>query len=246
MLIHGYGGDHSSWGPAIAPLAENFRTLAVDLPGYGKSPAAPEAVSPAAHADAILSLLEGIDGPVCLIGWSHGGATALRVALRAPDRVDCIVAISAGYAYAVPGVRDPDLAGHQPGGLADFPADTPKRAAAHLRRAFADDSVAADPGFLEATVSYARQHAETNARLIEAYRTGEDTLDGRLGDLEVPVMVVSGTFDEIAPPHLDDRLARELPNAVLLRFPHSAHVVPIEETNAFVTMTTAFANRHLR
>ena len=39
LLLHGGGVDsaHLSWSPIIAPLGENFRVFAPDLPGYGQS-----------------------------------------------------------------------------------------------------------------------------------------------------------------------------------------------------------------
>src|ERR1043166_691919 len=37
LLLHGMFGDYLDWEPVIEPLAERFRVIAVDLPGFGDS-----------------------------------------------------------------------------------------------------------------------------------------------------------------------------------------------------------------
>ncbi len=65
-----------------------FRTLAADLPGFGRTPA-PEgsSLTPGLMADAVISMARGLEKPPIVLGMSMGGRVALEVALRAPESI---------------------------------------------------------------------------------------------------------------------------------------------------------------
>jgi pimeloyl-ACP methyl ester carboxylesterase len=85
VLIHGIGLRWQIWRPVIDPLARDFRVIACDSPGFGKSPPLVGGVSPtiAAYADAFASFFaaEGLARPH-VAGNSMGGAIALELARR--------------------------------------------------------------------------------------------------------------------------------------------------------------------
>lgn len=93
LLVHGLGASHHDWVHQIPVLAQRYRVLAVDLPGFGASPAQPGLRSLAQYADAVLAELDrrGIAELHGLAGHSMGGAIALEMALRAPQRVARLV-----------------------------------------------------------------------------------------------------------------------------------------------------------
>ncbi len=101
VLLHGGGPGASAWsnfGTNMPVIARRFRTLMMDLPGYGKSAARPVT----GHfftvaAEALAGLLDelGIQ-KVHLIGNSLGGGTALRFTLLSPDRVGRLVLMGPG------------------------------------------------------------------------------------------------------------------------------------------------------
>jgi pimeloyl-ACP methyl ester carboxylesterase len=83
VLLHGLGGELCVWEPVLDALAAERDVIAVDLPGFGRSPALPDEVTPApgALARAIGTLLDdlGLD-TVHLAGNSLGGWIALELA----------------------------------------------------------------------------------------------------------------------------------------------------------------------
>jgi 4,5:9,10-diseco-3-hydroxy-5,9,17-trioxoandrosta-1(10),2-diene-4-oate hydrolase len=101
VLLHGGGPGASAWsnfGRNMPVIAERFRTVMMDLPGYGQTGARPAT----GHfftvaAEALAGLLDqlGID-QVHLIGNSLGGGTALRFALRFPERAGRLVLMGPG------------------------------------------------------------------------------------------------------------------------------------------------------
>ncbi|MEJ7787901.1 MAG: alpha/beta fold hydrolase, partial [Solirubrobacteraceae bacterium] len=84
VLLHPLGGDRRVWRPVLERLAPHRDVIAVDLPGFGGSPALADEQHPIALAAAVSGLLRelGIDGGRAhLAGNSLGGWVALEVAL---------------------------------------------------------------------------------------------------------------------------------------------------------------------
>ncbi|WP_436491966.1 4,5:9,10-diseco-3-hydroxy-5,9,17-trioxoandrosta-1(10),2-diene-4-oate hydrolase [Actinokineospora sp. HUAS TT18] len=101
VLLHGGGPGASGWsnfGRNVPIFAERFRTIVIDQPGYGKSDK-PEVQGQyfTFSADALLSIMDelGIE-KADLVGNSLGGGTAVRFALRHPDRAGRLVLMAPG------------------------------------------------------------------------------------------------------------------------------------------------------
>jgi len=98
LLLHGLGGSWRSWRPVLNLLATERRVIAVDLPGFGKTPPLAEDAPLSELADALCSFLTehnliGID----VAGYCLGGWLALELARR--GAVGAAVAINpAGFA----------------------------------------------------------------------------------------------------------------------------------------------------
>jgi 2-succinyl-6-hydroxy-2,4-cyclohexadiene-1-carboxylate synthase len=103
VLLHGFTGAAESWSSVVAAL-DGHTTIAVDLPGHGRSdaPADPARYGLRAFADDLALLLdaEGIDR-AAVLGYSLGGRAALRFALAHPARTAALLLESAS-----PGIAD--------------------------------------------------------------------------------------------------------------------------------------------
>src|SRR5580693_5630993 len=101
VMLHGGGpgaAGVSNYSRNIDSLAEHFRVIVPDLPGYGRSSKGVDGSDPFGYlADTIRALLDalGIDR-ASLVGNSYGGACALRLALDTPERVDKLVLMGPG------------------------------------------------------------------------------------------------------------------------------------------------------
>ena len=86
VLIHGAGGHHLYWPPQVRRLHDQ-RTFALDLPGHGKS-AGTGHQTIEAYADEVAEFIQSIGlSKAVLVGHSMGGAVALELASRNPERV---------------------------------------------------------------------------------------------------------------------------------------------------------------
>ena len=95
VLLHGWGASSQSLAPLCGALADAFRILAVDLPGFGWSQAPPTAWGTAEYAGHVERLLQeaGV-GRAALVGHSFGGRIAIALAARQPARVSRLVLVA--------------------------------------------------------------------------------------------------------------------------------------------------------
>jgi pimeloyl-ACP methyl ester carboxylesterase len=101
LCVHGLGGTKASFLPTVASLADRYRVLALDLPGFGDSDKPLWAAYDAPYfADCILALLDELDiGSAHLIGNSMGGRVAIEFALLHPERIAKAVLLSPALAW---------------------------------------------------------------------------------------------------------------------------------------------------
>jgi pimeloyl-ACP methyl ester carboxylesterase len=101
VMLHGLGATKVSFLPTVAALADRYRTIAVDLPGFGDSgKPLGAAYDPAFFADSIVSLLDelGLER-VHLLGHSMGGRAALELAFDHPDRIEGLILMTPSLAW---------------------------------------------------------------------------------------------------------------------------------------------------
>ena len=94
VFLHAFGFMHRSWERQIADLCGDFRTVAIDLRGHGLSSKPAVGYSPsrlAADVGAVLDHLGLRD--VTLVGWSLGGAIAVRTVAQDATRIGRLVLV---------------------------------------------------------------------------------------------------------------------------------------------------------
>ena len=101
VMIHGLGATKGSFLPTVAALAGSFRTIALDLPGFGDSV---KPLGAAYHAPffarAVVDLMNALALPGAhVIGNSMGGRVALELGLRHAERVRRLALLSPSLAW---------------------------------------------------------------------------------------------------------------------------------------------------
>lgn len=200
LLVHGIGVSSRYFGPLERGLSRDVTVLAPDLPGFGRSPRRGEPLSVAEQAAVLAELVEqaGLRRPV-VVGHSMGAQAATELAASRPDLVGGLVLLGP--------VTDPAArsALRQAARLtADVVIEPPRCAALQLRE-------------------YARTGLRWYLRTLPhmlAY-----PIEERLRDVTVPVVVVRGSRDPIAPSGFVHRLAAAAPDARVVEVAGGAHVV---------------------
>jgi pimeloyl-ACP methyl ester carboxylesterase len=93
LLIHGWSSSWFAMSPLFPQFQRRYHCVAVDLPGYGQSPAGPERPTISGYADILASLIQQLSPktPAILVGHSMGGMISLTLALRHPELVERLV-----------------------------------------------------------------------------------------------------------------------------------------------------------
>jgi pimeloyl-ACP methyl ester carboxylesterase len=101
LALHGLGATKGSFLPTVAALADRFRVIAVDQPGFGDSDKPiGAAYDPRYFSSCAVDLLDALElERVHLIGNSLGGRVALELALRHPDRVNRLGLLAPSLAW---------------------------------------------------------------------------------------------------------------------------------------------------
>ena len=95
IALHPLGLESSGFaGLGRALASRGYRTIAVDLPGFGRTPAPKGPLTPARLAEPIIELARQLDRPAVVLGLSLGGRVVLEAALAAPDAFRAVVAIA--------------------------------------------------------------------------------------------------------------------------------------------------------
>ncbi|QPV61787.1 alpha/beta fold hydrolase [Halosimplex litoreum] len=254
VLLHGGIVDAASvsWGAVLGPLARDYRVVAPDLLGYGRSAKPDVTYSLDTHVEVVEAFVEtvGLDRPA-VAGISMGGGAALGLALRSPARVDRLVLLdSYGLGTELPN-----------GGLTRLLSKqgvTNRLAIALMRRSrgFTKASLGTivhDTDRLSAEAVDAVWEEAKRPGVGKAYRSfraaevGPDgyrtDFTGRLDGLDTPTLLLHGECDEVFPYHWSDRAAARIPDAEFQLLEDCAHWAPRERPDAVVDLIGEFVPR---
>ncbi len=94
ILLHGFPELWYSWRHLIPRLAENFRVIAPDLRGYGRTEIPDHGYDLGTLGRDVLGLIEQAGGKAVLVGHDWGGVVGWHVAAAYPDRVSAYVTVA--------------------------------------------------------------------------------------------------------------------------------------------------------
>lgn len=226
VLAHGFTQTARSWSALERILLERLpgiETIAVDMPGHGDAVAAADADL---WASARHLVEHGRTGTY--VGYSMGGRVALHAALAHPDRVRALVLIA-----TTAGIDDPTERARRRA------ADD--ALAARIERIGVDaflDEWLANPLFAGLPVEAAgrddrlRNQASGLAASLRAAGTGTQApLWDRLGEIDMPTLIIVGAHDEKFTA-LGERLHSGIAGSHLVVIPDAGHSVVLEQPDA--------------
>ncbi|THD75532.1 MAG: alpha/beta fold hydrolase [Bradyrhizobium sp.] len=236
VLVHEMGGSLESWDEVAPRFAESRRVLRYDTRGAGLSQKVRGDLHIGAMAGDIAGLLDhaGIEGKVALAGIAVGGAIALHFAARYPERTSAVAVGSPATGVA------------------------PDRRATALERLVGIEAIGMEFAVEESMKNGYAPELRGDIKRFERYRArwlGNDPssyatvwrmlagtdMQGELGGLRCPVLVIGGTLDRVRPPALAKTVADAIPRSCYIEVP-TGHYMSVQTPDLIFACIDEFLN----
>ena len=211
LVLHGGLGSHEGMSYQIRALSESHFVVAPDSRGHGRSTDSDAPLSYSVMSDDMSKLLDHLRiDRVDVVGWSDGGIIGLDLAMRHPEHIRRLVAISANY--------DVD-------GIPDGPDSDPDVPRAPLRYKLLAPDPAHWPVIYRKAVTM--WHTQPHYTLAE------------LSQIRCPTLIVAGQHDLILPEHTA-KLAAAIAGARKIIVPGASHFGPLEQPETYNAIVLRF------
>ena len=202
LALHGWGRDRRDWAEVLAATGG----LALDLPGFGATPAPARALGAEGYAALVEPVLDACEGPVVVAGHSFGGRVAVHLAVRRPDRV-CGLVLAGVPLVRLAGVRARVSPRFRAIRLARRLRLVPERTLEQARRRYGSVDYGAASGVM---------------RQVLVTVVGE-SYEPQLAALSCPVHLVWGEDDRVVPPAVATRALTLIKAGKLTLLPGVGH-----------------------
>jgi pimeloyl-ACP methyl ester carboxylesterase len=217
VFIHGSGGTSRFWNSQVDALATHANTIALDLPGHGRS-AGKGFKHIEAYALAVHEFLDAVSAPNPIAcGLSLGGAVTQQLLLDYPAYFRAGILIGTGAKLRVsPAILasiEKDYAGFvSTVGISSASSNTDPA----VFRPFQEDLGQCNP---ETTLG--------DFRACDAFNVMD-----RLHEIQVPVLVITAEDDMLTPPKYGDFLEKHIQKTTRAHVKDAGHIVPMEKPGA--------------
>jgi pimeloyl-ACP methyl ester carboxylesterase len=249
LFIHGLSGSWPNWLEQLPVFAGSHRVIAVDLPGFGRSPMPHQSITISGYARTLDALLDELHvSAAAVVGNSMGGFVAAELAINFPQRVERLALVSAAglstYNHpqatrALPRIRRAErLVAVQAGWVAAH-ADIVARRARLRNLTFG--LVASHPSQLPAALVAEQVRGAGKPGFIQALAANLDyDFRDRLGEIVCPTLIVWGDHDRVITVRDADLFAELIPGARKVVYEDTGHVAMLERPAEFNALLAEF------
>lgn len=251
FMVHGLSGNWMNWLENIPQLAREHRVIAMDLPGFGRSPLLSSELTIGLYCDVLIAMMHKLDiETVTLVGNSMGGQISTKLALEHPELVDRLVLVSpAGITIDI--ARNPQVLWvlktfgwlYNAGARSASLGSDPLSKSAPLRRALLG-VVCRYPERLPGPLVQRQLVGAGTAGFAPAvHAIGHCDLSDELERIEMPTLLIWGRNDRIVPSG-DLRLwHRDIESSEAIIYEDTGHVAMFERPARFNADVNAFLTR---
>jgi len=229
LLIMGWGGNAATWHPQLAGLEKEFRVIAFDNRGVGRSSAPEGPYDTPQMANDVVGLLDALDVPCThVFGISMGGMIAQELAIEHPGRVDTLI-----LGCTTPGSCRAAGVARLHNDISDFRDSNGQGSlewlGEFLRRLWTEDAIMKSTTELQDFVLSLIRFPPTGHGLHHQADAvlEHDTYD-RLAQISHRTLVMTGAEDTLIDPKNSEILAKRIPNAKLRIFEELRHAFHLE------------------
>ena len=237
ILLHGLGGNAENWQFNIMALSANYRVIAPDQIGFGKSDKPLLKYRLGTFVDFLDKFMAELKiEKAHLVGNSMGGWVAGLMAIKYPSRVEKIIlADAAGLA---PPTIDFDR-------IYQLNNSTRDEIRANLKLIFANPLFANNEALVDQfmTARVTTGDGYTINSIIESIKRKEDFLDTRLGEIKKPTLIVWGKQDGLLPVADATTFNKGIAASELVIFDPCGHVPQVEKASDFNAAVLKFLGK---
>jgi len=239
VLVNGVGDEgFESWADLIPVLAEHFHVVAFDLPGFGLSARRNKLYSPENYGRFIKWIVdEYAVGPVCVMGHSLGGAISLYFAGTYPGSLERLVLVDVAgilhrVSYAKAMLQNKVASQGKSGqrkGVFGVCFALMRKLIEDVDHAFVPDRLS---GFLRNPM-FREAFPGGDPRAISGVALIDTDFSKVIGSVSVPVSIIWGDRDPVAPLRTGKVLAASIPQASMHVMTDTGHSPMLERPEAF-------------
>ncbi len=239
VCVHGLGGTSNTWTPLMRAMRDH-KVVRIDLPGSGRSPAGVDGLDISRMVDAVIAVCRRLEiAGAIFVGHSMGTIVCQHLALRRPSLVKAMALfgpLACPPEEARPAILARALKARSGGVLA----------MQEIADAIAQGATAASTreslpvAMALVRESLMRQDPQGYGRSCEALAGAQSAA---LEDITVPVLLVTGDEDAVAPPANVREMARRLPRARVEVFNRCGHWTSFERPQECADQLAAFLRR---
>lgn len=235
MLSHSVATDLAMWDWVADGLAQEFQVLRYDTRGHGGSEAPECDYTLDMLADDAAGILDALKiDKVHFIGLSLGGMTGLGLALNHADRLNSLIVADA-RAAANPGYSESWKQRSEAVAKQGIEAIVET----NLERWFTERFRRNDPAIMDKVRAIIRRTSPVGYRGCAAALAGLN-FGHRLQDIRLPVLYLTGSDDQGAPPDVMKEMQKATPGSRYVEIANAGHISSIEQPEAFREAVTAF------
>ncbi|HTZ87239.1 MAG TPA: alpha/beta hydrolase [Solirubrobacteraceae bacterium] len=235
VLLPSGAHDRHDFDELRALLPPRLRTISLDWPAHGESPAGSAPATAMRFADVAQELVEQLaPGGAIVLGNSVGGFAAARMAIRRPELVKGLVVVDGGgFAPRTPIVHAFCALMARPGFLRRIYPTFSKR---YMRARTPADARARE----QSIVTTRRDPGlRAIAELWRSFASPEHDLRREAPSIAAPTLLIWGKRDPVIPARIGKRLARTIPGARLVLL-DTGHVPHTSDPQGFAAQLTRF------
>ena len=242
LALHGFTGSAQDFEPIWEACASPYRVLAPDLPGHGGTWLASASVERVVAGIGALAN-DRLEDRHVLLGYSLGGRTALHYALRCPKRLRGLVLVGTTAGLVEPEERAARVESDR--ALGEWMEE--EGVEAFCERWMATPLIASQqrlPAAILEPMQERRRHNRVEGLAQSLTDMGAGVMPAvwdRLGELKLPVLVVSGEEDAKYS-EIGERLAQQLPKGRMVVIPGAGHAAHLENLPAFIDVLEDFVD----
>lgn len=242
ILIHGFPFDYTMWTSQIRALQKNYRVIAYDIRGLGKSYVGDGQYTMEFFVDDLFSLVHELqlEKPV-LCGLSMGGYIALRAVERDQTRFNGLILLDtkseadddAGKIKRSEGMNKINT-----DGLDKFVDDL-------IPNLFAEESLKNMKATVENITNVSKSHSPAGVKGSLLAMISRTSTTKFLKKIKLPTLVMGGSFDKLTPPPVMRDMADKIKDSEFAIVPRAGHLSPVENSSYVNDMLCGFMKRRV-